>query len=80
MACPGSFPSCHEENDPDPKLGRDLHPDNGKIYVMSGRCHRPSIFAHFFLVFVPNSMTFSTDPRVVESVTGLVPVEHPRNI
>ena len=27
MACRGSFPSCHEENDPNPKSGRDLDPD-----------------------------------------------------
>ena len=26
-ACPGSFLSCHEENDPDLKSGRDLDPD-----------------------------------------------------
>ena len=42
-ACSGSFPSCHEENDPDPKSGWDVDPD----------------------------------PRVVESVTGWVPVKHP---
>ena len=27
MACHGSFTSCHEENDPDPKYGRDRDPD-----------------------------------------------------
>ena len=35
------------------------------------------IFARFFIVFVPDSTTAETDPRVVESVTGLLPVEHP---
>ena len=27
IACPGSFTFCCEENDPDPKSGRDLDPD-----------------------------------------------------
>ena len=27
MACPDSFQSCREENDPDPKSGRDLDSD-----------------------------------------------------
>ena len=26
-ACPGSFLSCREKNDPDPKSGRNLDPD-----------------------------------------------------
>ena len=29
------------------------------------------------MVFICDSTTFATDPRVVESVTGSVPVEHP---
>ena len=33
----------------------------------------------FFVVFVPDSTTFAADPRVVESVTGSVSVEHPHN-
>ena len=30
----------------------------------------------FFLVFIPDSTTFATDPRVLELVTASVPVEH----
>ena len=33
----------------------------------------------FSVVFVPDSTTFTTNPRVVELVTGLVPVEQPDN-
>ena len=51
MACPDSFPSCHEENDPNPKSGRDLDPDKP---VWSTSCREyvtdPS-FSHAFLWF-----------------------------
>ena len=29
------------------------------------------------MVFVPNSTSFATDPRVIESVIGSVTMEHP---
>ena len=39
--------------------------------------HRVSEMKHFcfFLGFGPQSLTFATDPRVVESVIGSAPVE-----
>ena len=61
MACPGSFLSCHKENDPDSNSVWDLDP--GKP-VWSTFCQEyvtnPS-FSHTFLVFVTNSTTFATD-------------------
>ena len=67
MAFPDNFLSCHEENDPDSKSGWDLDPDKP---VWS--C-REDVINQAFCV------TFTTNPRVVESVTGSVPVEHPHN-
>ena len=78
IACPGSFPSCREENDPDSKSGWDLNPDKPEC---STSCWEdvtdPSFSRAFFVVFVPDSTTFATDPRVIESITGSFPVEHP---
>ena len=31
------------------------------------------------MVSIPDSLTFATDPRVVESVIGSAPVEHPQS-
>ena len=49
----------------------------GMVCFPSGSCYRPMFLCVFFMVFVPYSMTFATDPRVVHLVTGSVPVEHP---
>ena len=50
MAYPDGFPSCFEENDSDPKSGRDLDPDKP---VWSTSCREdvtdPSILRTFFL-------------------------------
>ena len=43
-------------------------------YILSGIC------TCFFVVFVPDCITFATYPTVVESVTGSVPVEHPHKV
>ena len=37
----------------------------------------PSFLRVFFVLFIPDSKTFATDPRVVESFSGSVPVKHP---
>ena len=66
MTCCGSFPSCREENFPDPKSGRDLDPEK---QVCATSCQEDVI--NHFCVF------FATDPGVVESVIGSVSVEHP---
>ena len=34
MACHRTFPSCHEENDPNLKSGQDLDPDKPSQYVL----------------------------------------------
>ena len=75
IACPGSFPSCHEENDPNPKSGWDLEPDK---LVCAVSCWDISLTQHFCVLFHgfhPNFRTFANDPRVIESVIGSVPVE-----
>ena len=64
MTCHGSFPSCCEENDSDPKSGRDLDQH----------------FHMLFVVFVPDSTIFATNPRIIELVVGSAPMEHPYNI
>ena len=49
MAYHGTFPSCHEENDPDPKSGQDLHPEKP---VWSTSCWEDvtdPVFLHTFL-------------------------------
>ena len=77
MACHGTFLSCHEKNDPDPNSSRDLDPDKP---VLSTSCQEdvtdPAILCAFF-VFTPYCTTFASNPSVVESVSGSVPVEHP---
>ena len=47
------------------------------VYILLGICNRPIIFVCFFASFLPDSITFATDPTVLESVTGSVPVEQP---
>ena len=38
------------------------------LYILSGICNTPNIFVCFFKIdFGPQSLTFGTDPRVVES-------------
>ena len=71
MACRTTFPSCHEEKDPKPKSGRDLDPDK---LVCATSCLGD--VANPFKSFYPDSPTFTTDPRVIESIIGSVPVEH----
>ena len=76
MARLGSFQSCHGENDPDPESGQDLDSDKP---VCSTSCQEDVTTHHFcvpFCGFVPDSTTFATNPRVVESVTGSVQVEY----
>ena len=80
-ACRGSFPSGRGETAPNPKSGWDLHPDK---LVCSTFCQKdvtdPSFLPPFVCFFVPYSTTFATDPRVVEWVTGSVPVELPHYV
>ena len=55
----------------------DLDPDKPACATC---CLEDVTSPSFLCVFVPNSMTFATDPRCVESVTGSVPVEHPHKV
>ena len=48
MACCGSFPSCHEENNPDPKSGRDLDPDKPGCTTFCRRDVTDPTFSHTF--------------------------------
>ena len=66
MACRGSFLSSHEENDRDPRSGRDLDPYKPVCLMSCLEDVRDPAFLH----------AFATDPGVVELVTGSVPVEH----
>ena len=68
MACNGSFPSSRGEKHPDPKSGRDLDPDKPGCTITAGEMNQPKFFTCFFLNFGPQSLTFSTDPRVLEAV------------
>ena len=70
-------PSCHGENDPDPKSGQDLDPVK-RVYCTSCWIYatNPTFSPSFFVVFVPDSMTFAANPRVTKLVSGSVPVEH----
>ena len=45
----------------------------------AGMVEPTQIFISFFLDFRPRPQTFLIGPRVVESVVGLAPVEHPHN-
>ena len=72
---PDSFPSCH--NVPEPKSGQDLDPDKPVWSMSCQEDVNDHHFCVFFVVFVPDSTTFATDPRDLESVSGSVPVEHP---
>ena len=75
MACHGSFPSCRGETHPEPKSDRDLDPDNpGCITFCRGDEVNPT--RTFFWILVP-AFLFETDLRVIESVIGSAPVEHP---
>ena len=76
MACHGSLPSCREENDSYPNRSDSGSKKAGMCYIVLGRYNQPSIFAPFFVVFVPDS--FATNPSVIEMVTGSVSVEHPQ--
>ena len=54
MACHGSFPSCHEENDPNPKSGRDLDPEKPVCTVSCwGDVSNPAFLRVFFCFFPP---------------------------
>ena len=78
MACHGSFPSCRGESDITPSLvGIWIQTSRDVLYILLGRCNQQIIFAHFFVVFVPDYTTIATDPRVVELVCVSFPVEHP---
>ena len=75
-ACHLSFPSC-EEYHTDPNLSWD--PDLGKPQYVLRPVREMSPTQHFrmlFVVFVPDSPTIATNPRVVESLTVSIPVEH----
>ena len=76
MASPGSFPSCPEENDPDPKSSWDLHQNKPVYFISCQKDVTKPVFLLAFCCFCPNSTTFATNPRVVESVTGSIPAEH----
>ena len=47
-ACPGSFPSCHGENHPDPKSGREVHLDKPGLLCPVGE------ICAFFWSLVPD--------------------------
>ena len=74
MVCLDSLLACLKKYDPDPKSGWDLEPDK---LVCPMSCQKdvtnPS-FSHAFWWFL---FQIATNHRVVESVTGSVPVEHP---
>ena len=75
MACHSSFLFCRGENHPNPKSGWNIDPDKpGCTMSCQGDLTDP-IFLCAFSDFL--SPTFATDPGVVESITRLVPVEHP---
>ena len=71
-ACPVGFLSSHGEKHPDPKSGLDLAAEKNWYALCSvGEVRLTHIIPHcFFLIFV-------SDPQVIESVVGLVPVEQP---
>ena len=80
-ACHGGFQSCCQENHPHRKSDRDLDPQKSVCATFClGRYNHPSIFEHFFVVFLPHSSTFVTSPRVVELVVVSAPVEHPHYV
>ena len=58
-----ALPSC-EENDPNPQSGQDLDPDK-LVYAMAcrGNVTNPTFLRIFFVVFIPESPSFRTDPR-----------------
>ena len=64
---------------PDPKSGHPLDPDkNGCIILEVVELKLTQIFpALFFVDFSPRPLTFAADHRVVESVVGSAPLEHP---
>ena len=68
MACPGSFLSCPGENYPNPKFGQDLDPDKPGCTTSCREDETNPAFSCTFFGFV--SLTFATDPRVVESIIG----------
>ena len=70
MACPGSFPSCHEENDLDPKSGWDLDLDKPVCAMACSENVTNLHFCMFFVVFVPNSLTFATNTGCKVSSSG----------
>ena len=73
-ACPVSFPP----SSGDPKSGWDLDPNKLGCTKSCGGDETDPNFSHsFFWIFFPRSLAFSTNPRVVESIIGLAPVEHP---
>ena len=56
MTSPGSFPSSHGKNHPDPKAGRDLDPDKpGCNTSCLGDEGNPTFLCAFFWVLVPDS-------------------------
>ena len=72
MSC---FPPGCEENDPDSKSGQEFDQDKP---CYSTPCQGDVVV--FMVIFVPDSQTFETDPTVIESVSGSVPVEHPHKV
>ena len=79
MAFCSHFLCSYRENHPSSKSGRDLDPDRlGCTMSCRGDVTDPT-FSCFLSDFVLNSPTFVTDPRVIESVIGSAPIEHPHN-
>ena len=51
MACPGSYPSCHGENDSNPKSGQHLDPDKLGCVMACQRYVTNPAFLHTSLWF-----------------------------
>ena len=72
MACYVSFPSCHDENDPNPKSGQYLDPDKSVCPISCrGDVNDPAFLRPFFVFFVPDSMIFAVGYWV--SSSGIPP-------